>query len=254
MIMGALRRTPPTVLFLHVPKTAGTAFRSALASAVAPGNRVWVYPPEDMVGALTPAMLAELSDSDKRQLRLVMGHFHFGLHRSLPQRSHYVTMVREPVSRVASLYKHYRQTHPEIVTEMGLEEWVFSGRVLQTDNEMTRLISGRENVHFGECTPDLLAEAFDHIRHRFAAVLTIDDIEASAALTGRLLRRRLPPIQRENVSLEISPSELSDDARRRIEELNRYDLALYEFARRPRLITRLTRTPEVVGVDQIETA
>jgi hypothetical protein len=255
MIMGLLRRPPPTVLFLHVPKTAGTSFRSALASAIAPGKRVWIYPPEDMVGALTPSMLGELSDSDKRRLRLVMGHFHFGLHRSLPQRSHYVTMVREPVARVASLYKHYCQTHPEIVAEMGFEEWVFSGRVLQTDNEMTRLISGRENVHFGECTADLLAEAFDHIRNHFAAVLSMEDITRSAEMFSRLLHVRLPKIPRENVSPEqaVLP-ELSEVGLRRIAELNRYDAALYDFARRPLRITRLTRTPRLVGVGQVDAA
>ena len=97
---------PETLFFVHIPKCAGSSFRLVL--------KRWFGP-----GALF------LDTHDERSLRLavdrrdgppraIAGHIPFGLHDGLPLRPCYVSLVRHPLDRFISLYKHARRTlgHP----------------------------------------------------------------------------------------------------------------------------------------------
>ena len=254
------------LLFMHLAKTGGTSLRVSLSKAYADREKAFVYDPADLRGALRQDEFGELPAERRAALRLVMGHFRFGLHRSLDQRSRYVTVVRDPVDRVVSLYYHYvhlrgtwasrvplpggrrhgdaRQEQARILgEELSLEDWVFGQRRLAVDNGMTRNIAGRGRVAFGECPDDLLEEAVEHIERHFAALLITEELDGSLPLLEAITGRSLPAVPRSNVNRK-RPSLDSIDPRvlSHIRDLNRLDARLYELAR-DAAGSRATATP-----------
>jgi len=90
---------PPLVLFLHIPKCAGTAVARQLARS--PGAiRVETLYAERLDPRWIEADLApRIADID-----VVFGHFWFGIHRYLPRPVRYVTVLRDPFEQVLSQY------------------------------------------------------------------------------------------------------------------------------------------------------
>jgi hypothetical protein len=212
-----------TLLFMHIPKTAGTALRFALQSVYEPAEWAAIYEgaPE---GRMTREEFGQLPSEAKRPLAMVFGHFRYGIHELLPQPSQYVTVLRDPIDRVASLYDMYRITQPHWIEGMTLGEWAASGRSLQSNNEMVRYVSGRDGVLFGSCPPDMLEEAFANISERFAGVLTTDSLDQVEL--ERITGRSLPPLERIGAG---ERSVISPQDRRTLAELNELDVALYRF-------------------------
>ena len=56
------------------------------------------------------AVLESMPEGALRALRVVHGHMGFGVHRLFPQPARYVTLVCDPVARIASHYAHVLRT------------------------------------------------------------------------------------------------------------------------------------------------
>ena len=105
-----VRRTAaePPILFVHVPKTAGTSMREMLQislgkQAVYPNNRDiarradGLYPTQAEILRSFPTL---------RPYRVLIGHFVAGLAHALPVRHRTATMLRDPVQRSLSMLAH----------------------------------------------------------------------------------------------------------------------------------------------------
>src|SRR5438552_2491662 len=101
---GAARESPPRwLIFLHIPRTAGTTFVRILERQYGAGAVLDLY--DSTVGD----RVAALTSGDMEHLRVVAGHFSFGAHRHLPGSCRYVTFLRDPVERVVSHYYFVRR-------------------------------------------------------------------------------------------------------------------------------------------------
>jgi len=99
------------LIFLHIPKTAGTTL-----------NRIieWQYNPVSIFTVdphrirATVARFKTFSDRRRRRFLVVRGHLLYGIHEFLPQGGTYITMLREPVARLLSTYSFIlrRPLHP----------------------------------------------------------------------------------------------------------------------------------------------
>jgi hypothetical protein len=242
-----------TLVFMHLPKTGGTALRSALQAVYEPESAAFIYAAGDLEGAMTRAAFEALTDRDRERLRLVMGHFPFGIHVRIGHPSRYVTLVRDPVERVVSLYYHYRNLpgvrfaspgHRERLRlrwrRVSLEDWVFREERVAADNLMVRNLAGATNLPFGQCDDALYARAVANAEEHFAAILATDDMERSVAVMRRLIGRELPPVGRENANPRRPPLHDLDPAMlARIADLNRFDRRLHQEARE--WLARVTR-------------
>jgi len=238
-----------TLIFIHIPKTAGTSLRQAMASAYKPSERLYLYDAPQLEGAMLRSDFVRLPVERRAELRFVMGHFAFGLHREIPRESRYVVVLRDPVERVVSHYYHYRQVVDPGKTgrparerrliesqNVTLEEWAFDLQRLEADNQLVRHICGRPEVPYGSCSEEMLDLALQNIDEHFEFVMFADSMAEGAMALGGKLGYVISMEKRANVN-EQRPGMDHLDRRvlDRIRELNRFDVALYERMQQRRL-------------------
>jgi hypothetical protein len=224
-----------TVLFLHVPKAGGTTLGEYVYSQC--------RAPEDHdEGLLNAGVLfvpygffkeAGLQVPDyirpmlgRGDLRAVVGHFWFGLHEHVGRPWTYVTLLRDPVERVVSLY-HYLK----LDERMSLEEFAASPPFREADNDQVRRIAGAD-PEVGGCTRAMLETAKDNLRRHFAVVGVTERFDETLVLLNRRLGwtkeiasypRNVNPARRPTDSL---PQATVDAIRAR----NALDAELHRFA------------------------
>ena len=92
----------PTIIFLHIPKTAGSTLHTILQKQY-PGDQLCHLKGDPHIDtAITN--FKSMDSTQKKQIRLLTGHFEFGIHQWLPQTAVYFTLLRHPVERVLSYY------------------------------------------------------------------------------------------------------------------------------------------------------
>ncbi len=222
----------PTVLFMHIPKTAGTAFREAIAANFVQSEIAYLYPSES---GLLVSDLAALPLEQRRAFRFVMGHFQFGMHEVLPQDAEYITLVREPSARAASQYAYLLQTQPELITGsdgrvMDLLEVLEKRLTVNLDNTMVRCFGGVDEREFppGSLTQAIYERAVHHLHTAFTFV----GHQETSSQSYEWLRRHygwqakdtLPLVNLGAVRIEERRPELIAAMR----YYNRWDYLLYE--------------------------
>jgi hypothetical protein len=225
---------------MHIPKTAGSSFRDTFGQLYRPSERLYLYDPRGLPGAIEPSDLPGLPVEQRAGLRFLAGHVRYGIHESLPRPVRYVAIVREPVDRVASLYHHYlriarmgKETPAGdegrriIEAGLSLEDWAFGSERNEVDNEVVRRVSGR-TAPFGQCPDDMLEDALARVDESFEQVLLYEQLSRSMRLFASRLGTSLPSLRKLNVNEERPPLAATDAAvLARVRELNRLDEAFY---------------------------
>lgn len=171
----------PTVIFLHVGKTAGATMRRALRRQFHRDEVLEVRAPTVEPGRLrrdgAVAWFASLPEAERARPRLIMGHMTYGLHEAVPRPSRYVTLLREPIALVRSQYQHVRRHEGHLLHEQAkaypdLTSYVESGLSLEMDNSQTRAFAGDTTTPFGGCTEAMLDRAKANLEGFAVAGLT----------------------------------------------------------------------------------
>lgn len=233
---GAPVRRPRPLVFLHIPKAAGTTLEDFLLRHYLPAGKVFRF-----TGA--PAQLAAfrgLAQEERDGFDVLSGHVHFGIDGLLSEPATYITMLRDPVERIISAY-YFILAHPEhylhtYIAGRGftLHEYATAGLNQESDNDQVRWLTSRlhEEVPLGQVTRGMLDEAKWNLEHAVSvlglAERFTDSLRCFAAAFGwgpvaygkKLNTNRARP-KRDQVSPQTVDA---------IRETNRYDLELYEFA------------------------
>jgi SAM-dependent methyltransferase len=225
-----------TAIFLHIPKTGGKTLDEVFARHYAPESTYSIYEP------LRTALpkLAALPAETLGRIRLLRGHFPFGLHPYLPQPADYFTMLRDPIDRVVSFYYFVRQTPDHYLhtlvadSALGLADAVRAGWTTELDNGQTRLLAGLQDdqIPVGQCRPEHLAQAQDNIEQYFVVCGLTERFDDSLILFKRALGwNRLSYSPGLNATANRPRlADLDRSTRRLIEETQALDVALYPWA------------------------
>ena len=235
-----------TLIYPHIPKTAGTSFLGILEQVYPPSStfRTFRGSSENMIREFI-----DLPDAEKSRYALVCGHMNFGLHEYIPGPSTYVTFVRDPIQRVISDYSWIKRNpdhflHDDCVS-MSLRVFVESKITTEIDNGQTRVLAGIANVPpilcplgdsvpdipFGGCGLDVLEQAKRNL-DRMAVVGLVESFNQSLLLMRQVLRWNMMPSR---ISLNVDPRReakqmIDPETLELIRSVNFLDLELYRHA------------------------
>jgi len=224
----------PTIIFLHIPKTAGTTLHSIMG----------LNYPQEVMHSTDPASphpfneYKALDERKKEQIKVLVGHFAFGIHELIPGDSIYITVLREPIDRMISDFYHIGRDPIH-----GLHELVRSGDMdlkgyldhlasIKLDNGQTRMFAGDWRNNGAEiCSLKMLERAKMNLKQHFAVAGLTERFDETLLLVGQKLEWEHLIYTKRNVTKnrpnreKISPEQLEI-----LCEQNKYDLALYAYA------------------------
>jgi hypothetical protein len=225
----------PVVLFLHIPKAGGSTLGEYVYNQCCSPNASDDDPLNAGVAYLDYGFIKDpeltvpehvVNLLDRRDLRAVIGHFWFGLHEHIARPCRYITLLRDPLERVVSLYYFAK-----LQDTMSLEEFARNPPFREVDNDQTRRIAG-VNPPVGECTRATLDLARGNLRQHFDVVGTTERMDETLARLNVKLgwNREVVSVTR-NVNTERpSSSLLTPEAVDAIRARNELDYELWRYA------------------------
>ncbi|MBW8190739.1 sulfotransferase family protein [Neiella marina] len=208
------------LVFVHVPKAAGTSFRASLAAAV--GKKKICFDYRGASGLISPEVSQWLIDENKpAQFREVFdrkgyialsGHYPADRYSDLFDISSFVAFVRRPFDYLNSVYRH-RLRHNR--TDKSFAEFI----------EDPKLHNRQSYFLARQCWPafacvgvtERFSESLDVINHHFGLSLVEKRKNIDAGRKNKISEKA-----QQHAKADMSQYES------RINELNRLDLALYE--------------------------
>jgi hypothetical protein len=212
------------VIFLHVPKTAGTSLGQIICKQY-PQNVFYDVTKNNIFPKGVEAIKDQVEKTD-----CLFGHFLFGVHKYVSRPATYITMLRNPVEQVLSNFfsslKHPDHPNYSIFKDLSLEEYLDSEHVFLNENMQTTFISG-------QITPDF-DKAKHHLDNNFSIVGITEQFSESVFLMYKNLNWTWEKIVCNKLNVnERRPLQESIDRRliSKIIEKNESDIKLYNYAK-----------------------
>ena len=226
-------------IYLHLHKSGGTSLMNTIDINY---SKKKIHVIDGQMYRSSYQDFKEKSDGYRSEIDLLRGHHFFGSHKFLREKAVYFTMLREPISRLGSLYNYlveidlYKSINEE---EMTFETFLESGLAMAADNGMTRMLTNNDfdNIPNGEVTEILADEAINNLENYFEAVGLTEYFEASIGLFKRKLNwETIPRIKVDNKTKhkKISKNEVENIFANN-ENLRRFvaaDLKVYQYAKK----------------------
>jgi hypothetical protein len=228
--------TEQTIIFLHIPKTAGSTLNSIMERQY-PRQQFYSLYPSRLYPNGNADEFHSMSTERRAQLRLLIGHVGYGYHQLLPNPVTYFTLLRDPIERVISFYYYVRRNAGHylhdfaLAKDMTLPQFIASEATEVNDNLSVRVISGRwKEIPYGQCTTEMLDMAKQNLREHFAVTGLTERFDESLLLLQRAFGWRNVYYMRHNVTQDRPrQGELPADTLALIRQHNQLDMELYDF-------------------------
>lgn len=220
-----------SLLFMHIPKTAGTTFRWVVERQYPNGALHTLYPGHGpQIEALTAA-------ARTRPPAAVMGHFRFGLHTRLPGPSWYVAFFRDPVDQVVSHFNYLTGAgNPDnqgvLRTGDGLEDFLAHD---WARNLQTQFVTGLTPAEIEAAPERAYRQAVAVLTDHFLGFGIVERFAESVRVLARQLGwrvSRIPVLNRAaDLPRPIKRRDLSASTVRAVEAANGCDRLLHDYVR-----------------------
>jgi hypothetical protein len=234
------------LIFVHIPKTAGMSLRRLLWRKHVGADPIALMQPARALGypwQRWPQRLeriANLPPSQQRRVRLMYGHFGYGVHTALPEPATYLTMLRDPMQRSISAY-HFcmRRATADRPADTTLQQFLANTKQspdLGIDNLQTRYLAGEAghpvDAPIGQCPGWALERAKENLEHHFLIAGLTERFDETVVLLSLLMGWRTLAYQAHNQGTQRTNTPRSEQYNEPLAwQMNALDLKLYEFAR-----------------------
>ena len=141
------------VIFLHIPKTGGVSVHKLLEK---------VYKERYFRHSQTKKELWQnLTYTDISAIKCISGHLKFGVHRKMRRSAKYITIVRDPIERVVSLF-HQKEKRKQRICPSFNEKYTIDSWVNEQLDQMEKkfytqceIISGKNNFKIAKSVLNL---------------------------------------------------------------------------------------------------
>lgn len=207
------------LIYMHIPKTGGTT----LSNIIDKNYR------KTILYIHVRQNITLLEQENLEGVGAFMGHYPYGTHRYIQEPCVYISMMRDPIECVISLYYYIlaeklRYWHEEVKT-MSFHEFLEDSKYdIETSNMQTRYFCGGHTPDIGLAKKNLekkflvvgITEQYDDSLKVMQRELGWKDVSYSRAMvnTERPLRMNVP-----------------DSIITKIIEMNKLDIELYHFAK-----------------------
>jgi hypothetical protein len=223
-------RRPEHLIFLHIPKTAGTTLHDIIHRQFRPEEMFSLY------NIRKSAKFTSLPEEQRNAVKMLKGHLPYGIHSAFTKgETEYFTILREPVDRVISNYFHctvekmhpfYTEFHEKKYT---IKQLVESGRIPNMNNCMVRFFSGEFDRAYDQCDEAMLEKALQHL-DGFALVGLNESFDIFLLRLMERYRFRNPYYRRRRVSsTRMAVKDLDKETAETIRYYNRLDIELYRI-------------------------
>ena len=229
------RSAEPCTVYIHIPKTGGQTLRKFISNQYRPNQRYDINLDRTYKEI---AALREIPKEDRAYIRFTTGHMPIGIHKLLPTPTRYISMVREPLSRLLSAY-NYAYSFP---TEIDLHQKVVDARMdfhtfieedpygIELDNTYVRYFATAKALPLGGCTGETLAQARSNIETHVDFVGLTHRFEESAFLMYARYGWTLPFYSRVNNSVrKLTIDDVEPQTKALVREKNALDYELYAW-------------------------
>jgi len=220
-----------TLIFTHIPKTAGTTLHFILERQY---GGVKSYTEPDINANRFSSMPAK----KRAEMKLIKGHILFGVHKYCHQPVSYIAMFRKPQDRVISDYNFLCNLHRTNFllknrkkATLTLKEYLKNGIVLYMDNCQVRYLCGVDNIPYGGVTEAHLKMAMDNLHKHYKAVGLTERFDESILFFAETFGWRTPFYNKKNVTPLKGLEQLDEETEELLKYYNRYDEILYQAAR-----------------------
>jgi hypothetical protein len=237
------------VIFLHIPKTAGTTLKHILKLKYLSSCPSYFFNHRHVLGYYNIyeheeriQCIKNLSKTQRRKVSYFEGHYGYGVHKLFPQRSLYITLLRDPLERMLSTYYHFqdpinREMHnlPKNVSLMKLLSYGQSFNAHFFDNAQVRYLAGEDGNFIEEepnkLNPEMLEVAKSRLSQNNLIFGLTEHFDESLLLFQRKLGWTSPFYVSSNVSkIRKNAEQPSGDEIDLIKKLNKLDIKLYQYA------------------------
>lgn len=184
--------------------------------------------------------LKKILQEREKNLSMIIGHipFSYGIHRYVKRPVLLITLLREPLDRLLSLYYYLqRQAHAQ---EMGREiierrldivEFVKLTKERHLDNGHVRFLCSTDTRGL-PCSAEFLEEAKDNLANRIGLVALTENYELLVQTMEYTFGWKRAAEERYNASPERKKvTDMDSETASILQEVNRYDCELFEFAK-----------------------
>lgn len=223
-----------SIIFIHIPKTAGTAFYNAIATGIEPYTMV------------RPKGLRHFAVHACPKPAFVRGHIPYGFHYFKPlQGFDYISFFRDPIKRAISHYyfvleaKYEGYEHPEwqrhhqTALQDIFKEHQKRGFADLQDNLQTRMLAG---VYWGfqrnKSDKKMLEVAKSNLSHRVKAFGIQEDFERSVEVFAKTFGWHTTLEIGDNWQKTKHKPVIDAATMLQLENAHQLDLELYHFARK----------------------
>lgn len=214
----------PKIVFLHVPKCAGSSVDKYFIDVLGKQN-VLIYDFKDLMPDRNENWINHCLFDNFLETRFISGHFDFNDCNKIIGNKHIITMIREPKSRIISLYYFLKSFN-----QYTISQYPKRGNIRQTliklkkqdilnflqnndpyvlniiDNSITRLLTGlyckdNQNDPLKENPEKAINIALSNL-NKFTAIGIVEKFDLSLKLFANILNLEVPKnTYKENVTL-----------------------------------------------------